>query len=1314
MNAYFNGYTVGGVVCKNIGTITNCYNTGDVSGIDYTGGVVGYNNGTITNCYNTGKVSGCNDLVGGVAGYNNLGTITNCYNTGDVSGVSYIGGVAGYDDGTTTNCYNTCEVSGNYSVGGVAGSFYGTTQNCYYLSGRETDTSGGTTGKTYDAFANGEVAYLLGEAFGQAINEDEFPVFGGEKVYKILKCDNTYTYSNTNKSIVHDWDSYDGYCTSCSVKCTHDELKPEYTWYEPDYDYGDCYVEMWLNCAECNYYEYHSDYALVAEEVEATDCQHNGYEIYEATFEINGIEYITTKKFEIKSYNHTGEVVNGFCPACNGYEVPILNKDDVYEISNAGQLYWFEEMVNSTNNYACGVLTDDIVVNKDITAQNLRQWVPIGEDSLWPYCGTFDGQGYTISGLYTDNIDYAGLFGAIGWGATVTNLGVVNSYFEGNIYTGAVVGYNDDSNVTNCFAYNAKLVNRGNSTGDSAVGPVVGHGYGEISNCYYTANEETDSFDGTTFKTENQFKSGEVAYLLQGGIPEKDIYDDDWNYVKTIIPQVWGQNLDNGEVKNDYPTAKGAKVYTAINCIGEASCYSNTEGKNAVHVTLKNGFCTDCDGYEPAILNADGCYEIGNAGQLYWFAEYVNAGNISANAILTANIVVNEGTMKAETENARAWTPIGNSSKLYTGTFNGNNHTVSGLYFNNTETNFVGLFGCLDANGAVENTGVINSYLNGYEYVGGVVGYNNGTITNSYNTGDVSGSYNVGGVVGYNNNGTTTNCYNTGNVSGSGLYVGGMAGDNYGTITNCYNTGKASGNGLYVGGVAGNNCGTITNSYNTGEVSGSYFIGGVAGNNWGTITNCYYQSNSETDNLEDTTAKTDNQFASGEVAYLLQGKQTEQIWGQDIDNGKTVQEFPTFTGAKVYQVKNCKDETVYSNTDKNLDHKYENGSCTSCGAKESEKGVSVVGDINLTLEETDENIYTGIIELQAGTYKFNVDDNGTKLGMNYTYTDTATIDYSAGFKAQTTFKATGGRYTFTYNASKKLLKIKFKSFDDIVELFGDINVELVRNSADSTAFTGSARIDTGSYKFKINDQGTIMGFGYSFDDVVYNVAYNSAWSGATTFNATGGIYSVVYDTKTNKLTFKHAPKGLGDVRVFGDFNLPLANQGENIYSATKTLEVGTYQFRVDSLGTTVCNGSEFTNNMNGVEYKSEWKGATTFKVTAKQKFTFIFDANTNKIKILNSPIDTSKVLVAFENSNLELKSTDGVNYTATTTLDAGTYTFRMDEFGVTLGYGGTYTDTIPGAKYSSSYASATTFTATGGNYKFSYNVKTDVLKVTKA
>ena len=129
---------VGGVAGKNSGgTMTNCYNTGTVSGTSSeVGGVAGDNDGTMTNCYNTGAVtgpvSGEHTGVGGVAGKNN-GTIGNCYNTGTVIGNGVVGGVAGLNyGGTMTNCYNTGAVSGTWdTVGGVAAYNYGTINNSY-------------------------------------------------------------------------------------------------------------------------------------------------------------------------------------------------------------------------------------------------------------------------------------------------------------------------------------------------------------------------------------------------------------------------------------------------------------------------------------------------------------------------------------------------------------------------------------------------------------------------------------------------------------------------------------------------------------------------------------------------------------------------------------------------------------------------------------------------------------------------------------------------------------------------------------------------------------------------------------------------------------------------------------------------------------------------------------------------------------------------------------------------------------------------------------------------------------------------------
>ena len=416
------------------------------------------------------------------------------------------------------------------------------------------------------------------------------------------------------------------------------------------------------------------------------------------------------------------------------------------------------------------------------------------------------------------------------------------------------------------------------------------------------------------------------------------------------------------------------------------------------HNYNSQGFCTDCDAYQPAVLttdkydiNEDGTkdavYEISNAGQLYWFAGLVNgtlsgvAQNKSANAVLTADIVVNANVLKSDgTLNEgtfKEWTPIATSASPYTGIFDGQNHTISGLYFNQENSYDVGLFG--RNNGKIANAGILDSYFYGTSKVGGVCGNNyTGTITNCYNTGSVSGLGTLGGVSGYNYTGSITNCYNTGNVSGSSGFVGGVSGYNSkgtiinsynagsvsgleyvggvsgyndgGTITNCYNTGSSVSGSGYVGGVNGRNQGTITNCYNTSSVSGKErYVGGVIGRNESnaTITNCYYDSAIYTGNAigandgttEKVEGKTTEQFKTGEVAYLLQNGQSEEIWGQTIGTDT----YPVLHGPKVYKsitYMGCNDSSEiasvsYSNEKKDVfgKHNFEDGICRYCGEK---------------------------------------------------------------------------------------------------------------------------------------------------------------------------------------------------------------------------------------------------------------------------------------------------------------------------------------------------------------------------------------------
>ena len=372
--------------------------------------------------------------------------------------------------------------------------------------------------------------------------------------------------------------------------------------------------------------------------------------------------------------------------------------------------------------------------------------------------------------------------------------------------------------------------------------------------------------------------------------------------------------------------------------------------------------------------------------------------------------------------------------------------------------------------------------------------------------------------------------------------------------------------------------------------------------------------------------------------------------------------------------------------------------------------VTIYGDFNVELKEEDTNIYTGTVDLDEGSYEFRVNEFGVKHCYKTTVTDVMEgLRYSDQFGAATTLNATGGRYTFQYNTNSNILVITFKPYSELVELFGDVNVELFR--ATDTVFSGSARLDAGTYTFRINEMGQQMCFGYTFTDSVVGIEFRPDWTGATTFVATGGIYTINYDTEANKLTFMHAPKGLGEVRIFGSLGIDLAvEKGTSYYSASKVLEAGEYTFRVDEMGTTMCFGGKFTDTMWQIAYSPDYKAATTFNATGG-KYTFRYNAETNQLTIFCFAVE-EKVSV-YGDINLELQSADGVKYTGTTTLEAGTYSFRIDDFGISYCFGGTQTDYISNITYSKDYASATTFIATGGEYSFSYDKNTHKVNVAK-
>ncbi len=178
--------------------------------------------------------------------------------------------------------------------------------------------------------------------------------------------------------------------------------------------------------------------------------------------------------------------------------------------------------------------------------------------------------------------------------------------------------------------------------------------------------------------------------------------------------------------------------------------------------------------------------------------------------------------------------PVGTLSNPFTGTLDGKGHKILNLHINRSSEDYVGLLGRVSSSGRVLNLGIENSVIVGRNYVGGLVGSNEGSVDNCYYSGNVMGTSNVGGLAG-NNAGTLSKSSTSDTVSGDSN-IGGLSGRNAGTISQCYSTSDVSGTSV-VGGLIGISAtwnASLRRCYATGNVTGTSYVGGLIGRmNWG-------------------------------------------------------------------------------------------------------------------------------------------------------------------------------------------------------------------------------------------------------------------------------------------------------------------------------------------------------------------------------------------------------------------------------------------------------------------------------------------------
>ena len=349
---------------------------------------------------------------------------------------------------------------------------------------------------------------------------------------------------------------------------------------------------------------------------------------------------------------------------------------------------------------------------------------------------------------------------------------------------------------------------------------------------------------------------------------------------------------------------------------------------------------------KPSDMNGDGTaispFELDSADDLKWFQTQIDKEHTDYCAILTADIDLNpgftfnaDGSYEPSTETPYEWTTIaknttlvGYQSKMYNGTFNGNGHTISGLYINQGGYTNKALFAGISSDGIVQNVGIVNSYVNGGTYVGAICGTNEGTIKNCYNTGIVvstdvnaniiGGAY-VGGICGYNKNGSMIeNCYNTGFIQSIAQIVGGICGYNMGTIRNSYNTHDVTAlgadqdregdkvNASFIGGICGYNYSTIENCFNTGKPisgDGKISIGGICGSSSsskGVLSNNGYLEGTATHGIGNAYSGTQEEAKSMTAQELVDAMNkvfsSEEGWKSDAvyDEETGTILFPTF------------------------------------------------------------------------------------------------------------------------------------------------------------------------------------------------------------------------------------------------------------------------------------------------------------------------------------------------------------------------------------------------------------------------------------
>ncbi len=557
------------------------------------------------------------------------------------------------------------------------------------------------------------------------------------------------------------------------------------------------------------------------------------------------------------------------------YQPAAQNTEGVYEIGNAGQLFWFAALVNGDTTQADvteSVPGADAVLTADITILDGCEWMPIGNyydyingEYIGGYSGTFDGQEHTVSGVYVDISDvvddgYYGFFGYLAQG-TVENVVLEDSSIsvsaDENMAARTYIG-----GIAGCIGYNSTVSNcKNNGVVNAATSGVYSVYAGGIAGYMYGRNNNRSAISDCE-------SSGTVFVTAQGGV-----------YVGGVVGDMSGNSTVSGCKTNANVSASGYGYVGGIAGQMYASIIDACETSGDVSGISENSYT-----------------HVGGIVGLAYSSSEINDCKSSGSVTASSDSGGIVGSLDGSTI----------SGCTASGDVNG--ATAGGIVGNASED------GSTSSKSKVRNC-KNSGNVNGTSHAGGIAGIANygSTVSECENSGSVSAEGSTaGGIAGDVSRSSTVECsINTGNVSLRALgnvraSVGGVVGDmsDSSTVSNCKNSGSVTATALasdgygygeaYAGGVAGyiltND--TVSGCYSTGAVSStagsSVSAAGVVSVAYGTVANCCYLSGTASAGIAsgdgEATAMTAAQFAGGTAAWLLNDGVTDgtQAWYQTI------------------------------------------------------------------------------------------------------------------------------------------------------------------------------------------------------------------------------------------------------------------------------------------------------------------------------------------------------------------------------------------------------------------------------------------------